>query len=436
MIASFYVLLKIRGKALIPKQAQDKYHTVRQVSLQLCEPLQHEDYNLQCMEDASPPKWHLAHTTWFFEQFILLPYKKDYKVFSESFHFLFNSYYETAGSLYPRPKRGLIARPSLDAVLRYRTYVDDHMKELLQVGNHPNAQKIGAITEIGLHHEQQHQELLLTDTKYNFFCQYEKPEYQSASKDKKNSQSPKPVWIEVEEGVHQVGHDAKSGFAYDNESAPHKVYINPVSLSSHLSTNGDFAEFIDAGGYQRVELWLSEGWSFIKQNNIEHPLYWQKIGEDWYEFTLSGLCLLDLNAPVCHLSYFEADAFANWKNCRLPTEFEWEVASKELSITGNFLETHNLHPQPAPAQPTASGSFAQIFGDVWEWTQSSYAPYPNFKSLLGSLGEYNGKFMCNQYTLRGGSCVTPESHIRKTYRNFFSPHSRWQFTGIRLAKDD
>ena len=421
---------------MISKQAQNHFHTVRQLSLQLCEPLKYEDYNLQCMDDASPPKWHLAHTTWFFEQFILIPFSHNYKIFSDSFHFLFNSYYETAGSLYPRPRRGLIARPTLDAVLQYREHVDAHMKSLLQQTDHKDAEKINSITEIGLHHEQQHQELLLTDTKYNYFCQYEKPEYQSAGKPAKASKELQPHWIELDEGVHLVGHDPQEGFGYDNECPPHKVYINPVSLRSHLSTNGEFAEFIDAGGYQRVELWLSEGWSFIKSQGIEHPLYWQKIGKDWYEFTLSGLCLLDLNAPVCHLSYFEADAFANWKNCRLPTEFEWEVASKNQAISGNFLETHRFHPQVAPELPQGSKLFAQLFGDVWEWTQSSYAPYPNFKSLQGSLGEYNGKFMCNQYTLRGGSCVTSESHIRRTYRNFFSPHSRWQFTGIRLAKDD
>ena len=421
---------------MVAKQAQAHFHLVRQTSLQLCEPLKHEDYNLQCMDDASPPKWHLAHTTWFFEQFVLLPFKKNYTVFSETFHYLFNSYYETAGSLYPRPRRGLIARPTLETVLRYRRFIDEQMQELLELTEHPDFEKIVSTTEIGLHHEQQHQELLLTDTKYNYFCQYEKPEYHKPAKQLTEPNKQKPSWLELKEGVHQVGHDPKNGFGYDNECPPHKVYINPVAMNSHLSTNGDFAEFIDAGGYKRVELWLSEGWSFIKNQKIEHPMYWQKKGDDWYEFTLSGLRILDLNAPVCHLSYFEADAFASWKACRLPSEFEWEVASKDLAIAGNFLESQRFHPG-APSEISQSPQgFSQLFGDVWEWTQSAYAPYPNFKSLLGSLGEYNGKFMCNQYTLRGGSCVTPESHIRKTYRNFFSPHARWQFTGIRLAKDD
>lgn len=420
---------------MIAKQAQQHFQFVRQMSLQLCEPLKYEDYNLQCMDDTSPPKWHLAHTSWFFEHFVLQPNKTDYQVFDESFHFLFNSYYETAGSLYPRPRRGLIARPSLDSVLRYRTYVDEQMNELLSQHEHQDFAKICSITEIGLHHEQQHQELILTDTKYNYFCQYDKPVYQSSLQQQNSSVQQKPIWLPLTEGVHQVGHNPELGFGYDNECPPHKVYINPTYLSSKLSTNGDFAEFIDAGGYQQVDLWLSEGWNFIKKNQIEHPLYWQKDGNDWLEYTLSGLCSLDLNAPVCHLSYFEADAFAKWKSCRLPTEFEWEVASKEKSVTGNFLESLSFHPQAA-ASATENPGWQQMFGDVWEWTQSSYAPYPNFKCLQGSLGEYNGKFMCNQYTLRGGSCVSPQSHIRGTYRNFFSPHSRWQFTGIRLAKDD
>ncbi|MFK7825651.1 MAG: ergothioneine biosynthesis protein EgtB [Oligoflexales bacterium] len=418
------------------RQTQTHFESLRQASLQLCEPLKHEDYNLQCMDDASPPKWHLAHTTWFFEQFLLLPFKKSYSAFSDSFHFLFNSYYETAGNLYPRPRRGLIARPTLETVLRYRSSVDEHMQELLHHTEHPDYEKILATAEIGLHHEQQHQELLLTDTKFNFFCQHERPVYRRSTRKTLKPSNEKPSWIELDKGVHEVGHDLTTGFGYDNECPLHKVYINPVSISSHLSTNGEFAEFIDAGGYERVDLWLSEGWNFINKEGIRHPMYWEKIGNDWYEFTLSGRRMLDLNAPVCHLSYFEADAFANWKNCRLPTEFEWEVASKGITVAGNFLETQSFHPLPPAVQNQNSQGFSQFFGDVWEWTQSAYAPYPNFKSLHGSLGEYNGKFMCNQYTLRGGSCVSPEYHIRRTYRNFFSPHSRWQFTGIRLAKDD
>jgi ergothioneine biosynthesis protein EgtB len=403
------------------------YPAVRAQSEALCQQLAIEDYGLQAMPDVSPAKWHLAHTTWFFETFLLLPHLPSYRVFEPGFGYLFNSYYEAVGQRHPRPQRGLISRPTVAEVYRYRKAVDEAMAQLL---DRPDLSvEILDLVQLGLQHEQQHQELLLMDLKYNFSVNPLKPAYRDL--DLSVSGEAQPLkWLDYQGGVYRLGHSGE-GFAFDNETPRHPVLLQDFRLASRLVTNSEYLEFIEAGGYQQPAHWLSEGWATVQAEGWQAPLYWERIEGQWQQFTLGGMQLLDLNAPVCHVSLFEADAYARWRGCRLPTEVEWEVASQGVAIRGNFLEGDRL--QPMPAQGVTQPD--QLYGDVWEWTASAYQPYPGFKPLPGAVGEYNGKFMCNQLVLRGGCCLTPISHIRATYRNFFPVHSRWMVSGIRLGAD-
>jgi ergothioneine biosynthesis protein EgtB len=415
----------------------EQYQQIRQLSELICQPLAIEDYVIQTMPDVSPPKWHLAHVTWFFETFLLIPYLKNYSVFHPQYGFLFNSYYEAVGERHPRPQRGLLSRPTVEEVYAYRKYVDDAMQHLIaeQAGN----AEVEALLTLGLHHEQQHQELLFTDLKHILASNPLRPAYQQ--QDLSQPQTSLQVtgtpsekwlsekWLDYPGGLYSIGF-AGNKFAFDNESPPHPVYLQDYYLAARLVTNGEYLEFIEAKGYETAEHWLSEGWTTIRSQRWEAPLYWEKQDGEWWVMTLAGMQPLNFNEPVCHVSFFEADAYARWAGKRLPTEAEWEVAAAPVEMRGNLLNTGNLHPIPAMGMTRPD----QLYGDVWEWTQSAYLPYPGFKAAEGAIGEYNGKFMCNQMVLRGGSCVTAIDHLRPTYRNFFPPSARWQFTGIRLAR--
>lgn len=403
-----------------------QYQAVRRLSEALCQPLEIEDYGIQAMADVSPPKWHLAHTTWFFETFLLCPYLEGYQVFHPTYNYLFNSYYEAVGDRHPRPQRGLLSRPTVTEIYQYRAHVDDAMATLLrQQGDNPT---VTALTPLGLHHEQQHQELLLTDLKYNLSLNPLYPAYRQDLSSQRGAPSPL-TFVEFAGGLHTVGHQEHT-FAFDNEGPAHPVYLQDFALANRLVTNGEYLEFMGAGGYQTPEYWLSEGWAMVQGEGWQAPLYWIQRDGQWWTLTLGGLQPVDLQQPVTHVSYFEADAFAQWRGYRLPTEAEWEVAAAGVAIQGNLLAADHLQPQPA----TGASPLEQLYGDTWEWTQSAYLPYPGFRPAPGAVGEYNGKFMCNQMVLRGGSCVTPPGHIRPTYRNFFPPSARWQFSGIRLAQ--
>jgi len=412
----------------------ERYQSVRRQSLKICEPLEIEDYVVQPMDSASPPKWHLAHVTWFFEIFLLRQYLPGYKLYNAAFDVLFNSYYNGVGEQYPRPKRGLLSRPTLKEILSYRQSVDVHMQTLL--GNECSEDLVFRLV-LGLNHEQQHQELMFTDLKYNLGNNPLYPAYHDLQTENWQTEVRQPVpQLEFDHytgGVQKVGRSTPSSpldFAFDNESPLHGVFLQDYELANRLVTNAEFQEFIRDDGYQRPEFWLSDAWSLMKnQQHWQHPLYWHEIDGNFSEYSLAGSHPLNTAAPVCHVSGYEADAYARWKGMRLPTEQEWEVAVNGQEVEGNFVESGSLHPQPC-----VRGS-KQFFGDVWEWTQSSYCRYPGFKAFAGELGEYNSKFMANQWVLRGGSCVTSQSHIRATYRNFFYPADRWQFSGIRLARD-
>jgi ergothioneine biosynthesis protein EgtB len=408
-----------------------RYENIRRKSEEICNHLYTEDFIIQTIFEVSPPKWHLAHITWFFENFILIPNKPGYQVFNENFHYLFNSYYNSAGKLLDKNLRGILSRPPVEEIFSYRKHVDTAMKELLnQYISHEN-KKVQDIIELGLNHEQQHQELLLMDIKNIFSHNPLKPVYNKIEKRKQNNQYSKLNWVDIPEGVVHIGHDT-GGFSFDNELPVHKVYINNFKIGSRPVLNGEYLEFISSGGYKEYKYWLSDGWEMKNKEKWDSPLYWQKENNNWYIFTLNGLLPLDENEPVSHISYYEADAFAHWAGKRLPTEFEWETASKNQEIKGNFLEDKIYQPTSNPGDKEIN----QLFGDTWEWTASAYLPYHGFKSLFEGFGEYNGKFMCNQMVLRGGCCVTPKEHLRNTYRNFFYPQNRWQFSGIRLAADD
>lgn len=415
----------------------EQYIKTRNLSAGICAPLEIEDYGVQSMPDVSPPKWHLAHTTWFFENFILVKFDSAYRVFNSNFQYLFNSYYKTVGTHWERQSRGVLSRPTVKQVLEYRSYVDSKMVELLEkMYTFETAEGIKKLTILGLNHEQQHQELLFTDIKHILCINPLYPIYQSKSISTTQTNFTKPLaWLDCEGGLKEIGSHRSEQFAFDNECPRHRVFLEPFQIASRLITNGEYLEFIEAGAYTNSEFWLSSGWDEIHANKISSPLYWTKQNGKWKEATLHGLQDLNLTQPVCHVSYFEADAFARWKEVRLPTEAEWEVLSENFQTApraqDNLLERARYHPESA----SEAGELQQLFGDVWEWTSSAYQPYPGFQPLEGSLGEYNGKFMCNQYVLKGGSCVTPASHIRRTYRNFFPAFARWQFTGIRLAKD-
>jgi ergothioneine biosynthesis protein EgtB len=402
--------------------------SVRSTTLRLVSHLSAEDLMLQPMADASPAKWHLAHTTWFFETFILCEFMKGYKPFHDDFRRLFNSYYKQVGAHPNRAQRGLFSRPTLDEVLEYRDHVDRYLSKLMA---DDGSQQVRELVTLGIHHEQQHQELILTDLKYAFWTQPLQPTY-LIREDARAVKSAAMLWLDYPGDVVEVGHSG-SGFCYDNETPRHKVLLQPFRIASRLVTNGDYLEFMRAGGYSTPNLWLSDGWDTAQREQWQAPLYWERDENDgWRVFTLHGWEPVREDEPVCHISYFEADAFAHWAGARLPLETEWETAASNLPTAGNFAESRSFHPQSAES---ADGIPHQMFGDVWEWTASPYTAYPGFKPAAGAIGEYNGKFMCNQYVLRGGSCATPESHIRPTYRNFFPAHARWQFMGMRLATD-
>ena len=426
----------VRGNARSPARhpasapLAERFEAVRAVTRRLAAPLSPEDCAIQSMPDASPVKWHLAHTTWFFETFILSKVDPAREPFHPAFRVLFNSYYNAVGDKHPRPQRGLLSRPSLDEVLRYRARIEDEMGELLAAGRlEPD---MLSLTELGIQHEQQHQELILTDLKHMLSCNPLKPVYTKAWP-LTAIEFQRDSWVRVAGSKHEIGHSG-DGFSFDNETPRHAVWIEDFEMAALPVTNGDFADFIDDGGYRRPELWLSAGWDAVTSRAWEAPLYWEKREGDWHTFTLHGMAPVERNTPVCHVSFYEAEAFARWAGARLPTEAEWETASRGVPVEGNFQESGALHPLALREAPP-EGSLAQLFGDAWEWTRSDYAPYPRFKPAAGAVGEYNGKFMCNQYVLRGGSCATPESHIRSTYRNFFPADARWQFSGLRLARD-
>jgi ergothioneine biosynthesis protein EgtB len=407
-----------------------RYHEVRALTERLAEPLSAEDQTVQSMPDVSPTKWHRAHTSWFFETFLLEPQLPAYRAFDPAYGYLFNSYYEAVGDRYPRAERGHVSRPGVEEIGAYRRHVDGAMDELLE---RDLPARIHDLVELGLHHEQQHQELLLMDVKHVLSCSPLGPAYLPGSPLNPRTAAPELDWHDHPGGLVEVGRDVGSaGFAFDNESPRHTVHLQPFALASRAVTCGEWMAFIDDGGYERPELWLSEGWATVTTQRWRAPLYWAGDGDRREIFTLNGIRPVDPAAPVCHVSYFEADAYAHWAGARLPTEAEWEaVAAGHDPTAGRFLDLGVLHPQPAPATP---GGPAQLFGDVWEWTASPYTPYPGFRPAAGAVGEYNGKFMVNQQVLRGGSCVTPTGHLRPTYRNFFPAAARWPFTGLRLAR--
>ncbi|PKL74797.1 MAG: ergothioneine biosynthesis protein EgtB [Candidatus Melainabacteria bacterium HGW-Melainabacteria-1] len=406
-------------------QLAETYPLIRQQSLALSAPLELEDYSAQPIEDVSPPKWHLAHSSWFFETFLLIP--AGFAPFDPAFGYLFNSYYEGAGPRVQRARRGDLTRPMLAQVLAYREHVDAAMAQFLAQAP---SEQLSALIELGLHHEQQHQELLLTDIKYILGHNPLRPVYQR--------DLPVPplvdrladtVWLELPPGRYEIGH-AGPGFCFDNEMARHSVWINPCQIASQVVSNQEYLEFIQDQGYQRFEFWLADGWAMIQQQQIQAPLYWQEIDGQWHHYTLQGLRPLDLKAPVSHISYYEADAYAAWRGCRLPSEQEWEVAATlfepDPPADAVFMEQGGFQPRPQHGPG--------FWGNVWQWTQSAYLPYPGFAKQAGTVGEYNGKFMCGQMVLRGGSCATPRAHVRLSYRNFFQPDKRWQFSGLRLAQ--
>ena len=414
-----------------PESLSGRYRRVRAATEALAAVLSDEDCAIQSMPDASPVKWHLAHTSWFFETF-LLEAAAGYRSYNRAFRILFNSYYNAVGDKHPRPQRGLLSRPSRREVAAYRAHVDEAMQTVLARQDAGDT-KLGSLIELGLQHEQQHQELILTDVLHMLSCNPLQPAYIPMAGDDTRvaSGAAAPAWIEFDGGLAEVGHDGV-GFAFDNEMPRHREFLAPFALASRPVCNGDYLAFIGDGGYRRPELWLSEGWEWLNANGIGEPLYWQRDSGGWRRFTLRGALPIDPAAPVCHVSLFEADAYARWAGARLPTESEWEIAAARAPVDGCFVEDGVLTPRPSTA---GAGALTQMFGDVWEWTQSDYAPYPCFRPVSGAIGEYNGKFMCNQYVLRGGSCVTPRSHIRATYRNFFPAATRWQFSGFRLARD-
>jgi ergothioneine biosynthesis protein EgtB len=406
---------------------RDRVAATRTLSTELASPLSDEDQVVQAMDDASPTKWHLAHTTWFFEAFLLKRFLAGYRVFDERFEYCFNSYYESVGPRHPRPKRGLLTRPSAQEVRAYRAYVDQALDRLVDTALPPQAVEL---VELGINHEQQHQELLLTDILSLFAAGPLKPAYREANPGVGAGEAAPLQWMSFAGGIFEVGHDGQ-GFAYDNEGPRHEELIRPFRLASRLVTNAEWIEFIEDSGYATPTLWLADGWNTVKSQDWEGPLYFEEAEGGIMQMSLLGFRPVAPAAPVTHVSYYEADAFARWAGYRLPTEFEWEVAAAATPVEGRTLGAGHLRPMPAkPGQ-----GLAQMFGDAWEWTGSAYLPYPGFKAAPGAVGEYNGKFMCNQFVLRGGSCVTPEGHVRRTYRNFFYPHQRWQFTGLRLAQD-
>jgi ergothioneine biosynthesis protein EgtB len=417
-----------RGRA----DVVEAFRRVRSFTEALAEPLAAEDYVVQSMPDCSPTKWHLAHVSWFFETFVLGPQRANYRSLNPQYTFLFNSYYNAIGERHARAKRGLLSRPTVDETYAYRAYVDEHMLDLLELAEAESFDAIEPTIVLGLNHEQQHQELLVTDAKHMLAQNSLHPVYRARQPDRPSA-PPALRWVSFAGGVVEVGHTGE-GFAFDNEGPRHAQLIHPFELGSRPVTNAEYLAFMADAGYQRPELWLSAGWATVQESGWNAPLYWEPDADRWLVQTLAGLSEVVPAEPVCHISYFEADAYARWAGARLPTEFEWEVAAQSAPLEGNFIESGRLHPAPL-VTADADSTLARMFGDVWEWTQSSYSPYRGYQPAEGAIGEYNGKFMCNQYVLRGGSCATPASHIRRTYRNFFPPDARWQFMGLRLARD-
>ncbi len=404
----------------------ERFTQVRADSERFCAPLEKEDYSLQAMADASPPKWHLAHTSWFFETFVLKHYVDDYVPFDPAYEVLFNSYYNGIGAQHPRPERGLLSRPVLEDVLAYRRHVNSGVDELLQ-SDHAESASIADLVELGTHHEQQHQELFFTDIKYSLSRNPLHPAYRGEALPAASDNRPMG-WLEHTGGTVAVGYRG-DGFCFDNEQPAHEVLLLPFTLADRLVTNAEYRAFVEDGGYRRPELWLSDGWATVQEQGWEAPLYWSRQADGWQEYTLYGMQPLDPNRPVSHVSGYEADAYARWADCRLPSEFEWEALSRDQPLEGQFVDSDSYH----PAAPASAGD-TQLHGCLWEWTASAYGPYPGYQPAAGAVGEYNGKFMANQLVLRGGSCVTSRSQLRPSYRNFFYPPDRWQFTGIRLAK--
>jgi ergothioneine biosynthesis protein EgtB len=419
----------LRATLQVDDGIRERFAKVRSVSSGLVENLSDGDTTAQSMPDASPAKWHLAHTTWFFESFVLSDFVSHYRPFNARFSILFNSYYEAKGTRIARSARGIITRPSLQEILEYRAYVDSAVFRALDYLP-PSARNL---VELGCHHEEQHQELLLTDLLHLFSQNPLKPSFR-LSIDRTADAAPVPLrWVKAGHGAKQIGDDGW-GFSFDCERPRHTVWLSPHALADRLVTNAEWFEFMLDGGYRRAELWLSDGWAWVRENAIGAPLHWR--GGDsceWNQFGLDGLRELEKSAPVCHVSYYEAEAFARWAGARLPTEAEWESAAIEPTSTEEVLPDATCAMRPRPADGRAR--IRQLFGEVWQWTGSAFLPYPGFRAAAGAVGEYNGKFMSNQFVLRGGSCVTPRGHTRPTYRNFFYPHQRWQFTGVRLAKD-
>ena len=409
-----------------------RFAAVRAATVALTAGLAPEDQVIQTMPDVSPAKWHLAHTTWFFERFLLLSFSPDYRRFDQTFDYLFNSYYEAVGARHPRAARGLLSRPTVAEVLRYRAHVDAGLAALIGSLAEEKWRRFEPLLDLGLNHEQQHQELIVTDIKHVLAANHVMPVYRPQAP--RSPAAPQPLaWIGYDGGLSEIGQDG-AGFAFDNEGPRHRTYVAPYRLGSRLVTCGEYAAFIADGGYRRPEFWLSDGWAAVTTRGWQAPLYWCAVDGGFQLLTLAGRRPLDRCEPVCHVSLYEADAYASWAGKRLPTETEWELAAVTLPIAGNFADGGDFH--PAPVQPAADPSLPQqMFGDVWEWTASAYLPYHGYRAAEGAIGEYNGKFMSGQMVLRGGSCATPADHIRPTYRNFFPPDARWQFSGIRLAED-
>jgi ergothioneine biosynthesis protein EgtB len=407
-----------------------RFAAVRLHSTELAERLSDGDATAQSMPDASPAKWHLAHTTWFFESFVLSDLVANYQLFNAGFPLLFNSYYDAKGTRISRGARGTITRPSLRDVLRYRAYVDTAVSHALQ----SRQQSVQAMVELGCHHEEQHQELLLTDLLHLFSQNPLDPIFQPLSQARPAAAPARMRWMEGSRGPVRIGHEGR-GFSFDCERPRHTTWLAPHALANRLVTNAEWLEFERDGGYRKPGLWLSDGWAWVRDNAIRAPLYWRPASEgDWCQFGLDGLRPLEMSAPVCHVSYYEADAFARWAGARLPCEAEWEAAADKANWTEDLLrESESLRVRPRPAE--GREGICQLFGELWQWTGSAYLPYPGFRAAPGAVGEYNGKFMSGQFVLKGGSCVTPRDHVRASYRNFFYPHQRWQFTGVRLAKD-
>ncbi len=415
----------------IEESIADAYSRTRQASLLLCDQLEVEDYGLQAMPEVSPPKWHLAHTSWFFETFILKPFVRGYRLFNPDYEYMFNSYYHGVGAQYPRAQRGLLSRPTVAETRNYRRHVDDAMIALLQLTDHSDRNTILQRCELGLHHEQQHQELFCTDIKYSFSFNPLYPALACAPMTAQQNRLPALQFRNFDEVDATIGYTG-NGFHFDNETPAHDFQLPAFRFASRLVTNAEYLAFVQDGGYSDPMLWLSDGWAWRQAGDVRHPRYWVMQDDDWSEYTLYGLQTLDPDRPVCHVSYYEADAYARWCGKRLPSEQEWERVCQQIDPVSTSASV-SLH--PAAATDNENRDIVQMFGHVWQWTRSAYSPYPGYRAVEGAIGEYNGKFMCNQMVLRGSSCVTQPGHARMSYRNFFYPNDQWQFSGIRLADD-